>query len=335
MRVFVTGGSGLVGSHVIQQLRARGDEVLALARTHRAAAASGALGAIPLSGDAMDPAVLERGVMESDASVHAAAIVLSKADWAHHHAANVVPTEVMARAAARSKRRLVHVSSVAVYGRRTTYDGGPGSVTEDFGMDSPIFPGDHYARSKREAEQAVWRVRDELGLAAVCLRPNVIYGEGDRAFGVRVAASLRRGLAPLFGPGDNPMSIVYAGNVAAAVLAALDRPAVTGAFNVTNDGVITQRDFIRTFARGLGVTVCFVRIPLSVAWPCAKIADGAIRLVRPSAGMMVLKTAIQFLSAANPFVSTRAERELGWKPLIGPPDTVLRTARWYRDAHAA
>ena len=66
----------------------------------------------------------------------------------------------MARAAARAGARMVYLSSVAVYGRRTTYDGGPGSVDEDFGLDRPSYPGDFYARSKREAELALWRVAD-------------------------------------------------------------------------------------------------------------------------------------------------------------------------------
>src|SRR5213079_3005122 len=103
-------------------------------------------------------------------------------NWARFHAINVAPTEFLARACGRAKQRLVHISSVSVYGRATTYDGGAGSVTEEFGLDAPIIPGDHYARSKREAEKSLWRIAAETGLSAVALRPCVIYGEGDRAF---------------------------------------------------------------------------------------------------------------------------------------------------------
>ena len=175
MRIFLTGGSGLVGSHVTAQLRARGDTVLALARSDASARVLASLGAEVLRGDLGDAAALDRGVAGSDATVHAAAIVLGGTDWPAFHAANVAPTEALAGIAGRRGARLVHLSSVAVYGRRSTYAGGSNSVTEDFGLDQPVFPGDHYARSKREAEQALWRVAATTGLKAVALRPCVIY----------------------------------------------------------------------------------------------------------------------------------------------------------------
>lgn len=330
MKVFVTGGSGLVGSHIIRQLTARGDAVLALSRSEHSSTRLKTLGAEPLSGDVTDPAALRRGVEASDATVHSAALVLSRGGWDRYRAVNVVPTEAIARAAARAGRRLVHVSSVAVYGRRTTYDGGAFSVTEDFGLARPLFPGDHYARSKREAEIALWRVCEETGLEAAALRPCVIYGEGDRTFAIRVARVLRRGIAMQIGDGANRLSVVYAGNVAAAALLALDRRGMTGAFNVANDGALTQRAFLERFAAGLGVRLRALRVPKELAWNTALLFDAIARLARPSAPMATLKTAVQFLSASNPFVSARAERELGWKPVVAAEEAVERTGRWFR-----
>jgi nucleoside-diphosphate-sugar epimerase len=330
VRVFITGGTGLVGRHVVRQLVARGDAVLALARSEGAARALAALGAEPVRGGTADAATLERGVADSDATVHTAAVVLARDDWPAFHAANVEPTERIAAAAARLGRRLVHISSVAVYGRRETYDGGAGSVDEEFGLDRPVFPGDHYARSKREAERALWRVAAAADLSAVALRPCVIYGEGDRHFSPRVAAVLRWGVAPLVGPGTNALSVVYAGNVAAAVLAALDRPAVTGPFNVANDGGVTQRAFAERFAAGMRVRLRLVPIPAAAAWRAARVVDGAWRLVRPAAPMALLKGAVQFLANENPYTSLRAERDLGWRPVVPPADAAERTGRAFR-----
>jgi dihydroflavonol-4-reductase len=332
VRVFVTGGTGLVGRHVIAQLRQRGDAVLALARSDAAGRALAALGAEVLRGDLGDGAALERGVTGGDATVHAAAVVLGGRDWPAFHAANVAPTEALAAIAGRHRSRLVHLSSVAVYGRRQTYAGGRNSVTEDFGLDQPVFPGDHYARSKREAELALWRAVEATGLRAVALRPCVIYGEGDRQFSPRVAAALRlsRGIAPLLGRGDNLLSVVYAGNVAAAVLAALDRPAVTGPFLVANDGGITLRGFLERFAAGLGVTPRFVPVPAGPAWHAARAVDAVLRLLRPAAPLSTLKTAVQFLANDNPYCSARAERELGWRPLLAPAHAAEITGRAFR-----
>ena len=335
MKVFVTGGTGLLGRHVITALVERGDTVVGLARSDAADAGLRALGAEPLRGDLRDAGALARGVERADATVHAAAVVLSRGDWSGFLAANVTPTIAMARACARSKRRLVHISSVAAYGRATTYDGGAGSVTETFGLDRPIFPGDHYARSKREAELALWRVAEDEGLSAVALRPCVIYGEGDRAFTFRAARLLRHGLAPLIGGGRNALSVVYAGNVAAAVLAALDQSHVTGAFNVTNDGRITQREFIEQFAAGLGVSVTLLPVPRLLAWHSARAVDAVLRRLRPGQSMTLLKTAVQFLASDNPYVSAKAERELRWHPVIAPADAARRTGQWFREQPAA
>jgi len=334
MRVLVTGGTGMVGGHVIAQLRGRGDRVLALARSDAAARSLTALGADVLRGEITDAATIDRAAGESDAVVHTAAVVLGRDDWPAYHALNVAATERVAAAAARHGRRLVHLSSVAVYGRRETYDGGPGSVTEEFGLDRPVFPGDHYARSKREAEISLWRIAEETGLRAVAIRPCVIYGEGDRHFSPRVAAALRlgRGFAPVVGPGTNALSVVYAGNVAAAVLAALDRPAVTGPFNVANDGAVTQRGFLEHFAAGLGVRLRVVRVSARAAWGAARLADGMLRLVRPAAPMTMLKGAVQFFANTNPYSSARAERELGWQPVVAPAEAAERTGRSFRRA---
>jgi nucleoside-diphosphate-sugar epimerase len=334
VKVFVTGGTGLVGRHAIQQLRARGDEVFALARSDGAARAIVALGARAHRGDLGDAAALDRGVAACDATVHAAAMVMDRAGWDAYRAANVAPTEAIATAAARHGKRLVHLSSVAVYGRRNTYAGGPGSVTEDFGLDQPPFPGDHYARSKREAELALWRVADTTGLEAAALRPCVIYGEGDRQFSPRVAAALRicGGFAPLLGGGTSTLSVVYAGNVAAAVLAALDRPAATGPFNITNDGAITLRGFLEGFASGLGVRLRPVRVPVGLAWAGARALDGIVRAVRPWGPMPMVKGAVRFLANDNPYTSERAERVLGWRPMMPPMEAVERTGRAFRRA---
>ncbi len=331
--VFLTGGTGLVGRHVIAALTARGTAVRALARTPTAAAELAALGAEPVSGDLTDISSLSGALAGASAVVHAGAVVLSRRAWPHFHATNVAPTVAIAEAAAAAGARLVHISSVAVYGRRTTYDGGAASVTEDLGLASPLFPGDHYARSKREAELALWDVVERTGLSAVALRPCVIYGEGDRQFAIRVARTLRRfgRAAPLIGGGGNPLAVVYAGNVAAAVLGALDRPHVTGPFNVANDGTLTTREFLELFAAGLAVPFHPIHLPRALVWTAAVAVDAAARRLRPGAPMTTLKTAVQFLAYPNPYVSARAERELGWRPVVAPRDAVVRTARWFRE----
>src|SRR5213080_1464176 len=238
MTVLVTGGSGLVGSHVIEASRAVIER----------------LGAEAVPGDVRDAAVWHAAVQGVRGLVHAAALLQQRASWQEYEAVNVDGTRRAALAARTAGARLVHISSVAVYGGLANYRPESERRTEDFPF-QPIPEHDFYARSKRLAETVV-REAAEGGLTAVALRPNVIYGERDRLFTPRVIRVVRRRVVPRIGPGTNHLSCVYAGNIAAAVVTALDAP-VSGfrAYNVTSDAppVPTQHEFLAAFAAALGV----------------------------------------------------------------------------------
>ena len=329
MNVFVTGGTGLVGRHLIAALRSRGDTVRALARTPDAAAALSALGATAIAGEISDVAQIEQGMASCDAVVHAAASVLASGPWRAWHRVNVLGTETVARCAARLGLRVVHLSSVAVYGRSRAGLDRPG-YDERFDLEGAPLPPEHYARSKREAELVLWRVAREAGLRAVALRPCVIYGEGDRHFSPRIARLLRRGLVPVVGDGGNVMTLVYAGNVAAAVTAALDHPEATGPLNVTNDGRLTLREFVERFAAGLGARPRWVRIPRGLAWSAAGLWDATVGALPPLSRSLSLSASVQFLAGDNRFQSARAEQLLGWRPPVVPAVAAERTGASFR-----
>ncbi len=330
MKVFVTGGTGLVGRHVIAALRSRGHGVRALARSVSAAAELTALGAEPVPGDLSAATRIDDLIAGCSAVVHGAATVLSGARWDAWHEVNVLGTERVARSAARHGARLIHISSVAVYGGRLASGIDRRGYTEDFDLEGARVPRDYYERSKREAELAVWRAARESGLSAVALRPCVLYGEGDRHFSPRIAAMLRRGLAPLVGGGANRATLVYAGNVAAAVAAALDRPLVTGPFNVTNDGQLTLREFVERFAAGLGVSPRWLRIPRGLAWRAARIWDHSLGALPWPGRTVSLSAAVQFLAGDNPYDSSRAVRLLGWQPATDAAVAAERTGASFR-----
>jgi nucleoside-diphosphate-sugar epimerase len=329
VKVFVTGGTGLVGRHAIEALRARGDAVRALARSEASAAELLRLGAEPVRGDLSDAAKLDAAVAGCDAVVHAAAMVLRAGTWEQWHEVNVRGTERVARSAARARARLIHLSSVAVYGRSRSAIDRPGN-DEDFDLERAPAVREPYARSKREAEIAVWRVAQETGLSAVALRPCVLYGEGDRHFSPRVARLVRRGIVPLIGGGVNRMTVVYAGNVASAITAALDRPEVTGSFNVTNDGQLTMREFVAHFATGLGVAPRWLPISRGLAWSVARAWDATIGALAPDA--LSLSVSVQFLAGNNRYSSARAERRLGWRPAVAAAAAAERTGASFRTA---
>jgi len=325
MTVFVTGGSGLVGSHVIEQLARRGVPTRAMVRSDAGARLVSELGAEPVRGGVEDP---ESWGLASGASaiVHAAAHVVKAADWTEYDRVNVQGTGLAADAAAELGARLVHVSSVAVYGRSPASSSGVEAAEDS--LFGPIAETDFYARSKRMAEEVLWQRVEERGISAVALRPCVIYGERERIFIRRLIRLLRLGVVPLTGPGDNRLAVVYAGNVADAVCRAIERRDVQGPFNVTNDGTITQREFFEIAAKALGKRIRFVRVPPSMVTGATRLVSQTLRILRPGKYGGIGGSGGRFMARDNPYTSRRAVTELGWDPPFDAREAWERSMRW-------
>ena len=327
MTVLVTGAAGLVGTHVLDALRARGERPRALVREHSVATVE-SFGAEPIVGDVTDVITWQRAAKDVSAIVHAAALVASHDSFEEFTRVNVGGTTLALEAARRAGVPLIHISTVAVYGRAAVYAGGERRVTEDYPFQ--LLPdSDFYARSKRAAEQIVQHEAARGGLSAIAIRPNVIYGERDLLFTRRLIANLKRGFLPQIGPGTNHLSCVYAGNVASAILAALDAPAKPGfrAYNVTRDAppLLTQREFFAAFAEALGVRPRRVQIPVSLIRIGVAAWSVLMRLVMPGRYTALGNAAMSFILGENPYSVERIRTELGWSPPSDARTAIRRT----------
>ena len=321
MTVLVTGGSGLVGSHTIEALRASGVPVRALVRPGSEPVPR-ALGAEVVTGDVADADSWRRAAAgEVTGIVHAAATVGPGAA-AQAYAVNARGTRLAVETARAARAHLVHVSSVSVYSGSADYR----PVVERRDEETPfqrIDPADHYARSKRESEQVIREAAESETQSAgvTAIRPDVIYGERDRLFAPRVFRSIRARILPLVGPGTNHLPCVYAGNVASAIVAALERPCPGfRAYNVTRDagGPLTVREFMQAFAAAAGVRIRVVRLPVSLArWMLALWS-----------GPRLARAALSFMTGEDPYVTDRIERELEWRPVVDTRTAIARTVRW-------
>lgn len=327
MKVFVTGGTGLVGSHVAERYRGRGADVVCFQRESSDTAFLRSIGCRITTGDVRDDPERTAGAMAGcDGVVHSAALVYAEEPWPRIRAVNVDGTERVLRAAALAGvHRVVHISSVAVYGDVD------GPVDEDASTDAALRPGDLYARSKRGAERVAREVAAEEGIGLRVLRPSAVYGERDRVFAPALAALLRLPFTPLLGPGHATLPVVYAGNVAAAVAAALAAESPGAAvFNLGADFPTTQRELLSGLARGLGVTERFLPVPAPLIRWGARVGDH-LGFRPPGARDLSLSRLSQLALSDNPFRSERARRVLGWEPPYPPNEALERTGTWFRE----
>ena len=325
MRVFLTGATGLVGSHVAMRLRASGHEVRALVRDGSDRELLDGLGCAVVSGDlASTKATLAKQIAGCDALVHAAALVGARATSEHYHALNVAGTSaVLSAAASAGVSRALHVSSVAVYGAVR------GNVTEERWQEAPIPPNAHYASSKRAAEEAAWSLDGRGGMRVTTVRPALIYGEHDRHVARRLDRIARAPILPLPDGGRWTPPLVYAGNVAAGIIAALELPGAAGrAYNLAQDHDAPLRDVMSTWCEVRGI-----RLPWMPSIPGRAIGGGAqafdflVRLL-PALHLPGLTRPARLLRESNPYDSGRARRELGWTDLVPLDEALRRTARW-------
>lgn len=327
----VTGATGLVGMHLVQRLARDGWTVRALVRDpSRCADLRGTGSATLVQGDTLDAASVARAATGCDVVFHAAAAVTPRGGWEGFRRPNVDGTTNVVAAAAGAGARLVHVSSVAVYGSAARYADDGGATSEDAAL-PPLPEHAYYARSKRESEAIVLGAHAAGRLWATAVRPVVIYGPHDRQFVPRLARLLRRTrTAPVIGGGRNTLSVVHAANVADGMVRAATTDAAGGrAYNLANDFDVTTRDFFQLAGTGLGLRVRTLNIP----YAAARIAWGAFATLAPlfvgrrwSAAM---DGSLDFLSRDNPFTSERARRELGWRPVVRPEVGVPEAFRWW------
>ncbi|HEU4586035.1 MAG TPA: NAD-dependent epimerase/dehydratase family protein [Gemmatimonadaceae bacterium] len=327
----VTGATGQVGSYIVERLRADGWRTRALVRTPAAAEWLAAEGVELARGDVLDAASFRDAAAGCDAIFHAAAVVTARGGWELYRDANVGGTHNAIEAASASGARLLHVSSVAVYGGAARYRDRP---TDESTPLAPLPERAFYARSKRESERLVLDAHASGRIWAAAVRPDVIYGRRDRQFVPRLARVLEHGFFPVLNGGVSTLAIVHAASVADGAVRAVGIDAAGGqAYNLANDFPVTVADFARLAGEGLGRRVRLVSFPTTLARAALAAVRGALRAVGSGAMAAQSSGTLDFLSRDNPFTSERARRELGWSPPVRPEIGVPDAFRWWKEHH--
>lgn len=328
--LLLTGATGLVGSHAAERFREAGWRVRALARPGSDVRHLEELDVEVVLGDVTAPESLSGAADDCDAVVHAAAFLGRSAPWEAYREVNVEGTRnVLTESVRAGCPRFLLVSSVAVYGDPTREEG---RVTEDTRTDTPLDRSQHYERSKRMAETAVRRAAGD-GPRWTILRPAVVTGERDRHFAPRVLRAASRRFVPTVGAGDNPLPLVYAGDVADACRLAIESDEAAGrCYVVSEEGGITQRELLEAAAADDAVLVPLPRRAVEAA---AGLVDLASGLGGGEDSRVWTTRRVRMLGRPSPFSSERIRSELGWRPEVSTREGWERAIVWARGAGRA
>ncbi len=331
----VTGATGLLGSHIAERLVARGIRVRALVRPTSDTRFLEGLGVELVQGDLTDLESCRRAMDGVSLLYHSAAKVGDWGSWPEFQTGCLDATETLARAATEARvERFVHISSTSAYGHPK--EGGP-PVDESAALGQNLWPiWDYYTRSKVDCERILWRMADRDGLRLSVIRPSWLYGERDRTTTARIVKRIRAGKVPLIGRGDNPLSAIYAGNVAdAALLAASDPGSVGEAYNITSMGPITQREWLDLFADACEAPRPSRHVPYRLTFAVATAIEAVFRGIGRERPPFITRYATWLMGRDLAYSTAKAESRLGWRPAIGYAESIERTVRWYLDSRAA
>lgn len=312
----VTGAAGFVGRAVGQRLVQAGWTVRGIdLRTGEV----GAPGEI-LLGDVATPGTWQARLRGADLVVHAAALVAEAGDREGFYRVNVGGTRHVLQAAAdHGVRRVVHLSSIVVYGADYPTER---PLTED---DVVRPSGGPYTDTKIAAEHQALRIAAETGLDVAIVRPGDVYGPGSLPWTVRPIRLMQQGLFALPGAGRGMLAPTYVDDLTDAVATLAGAERLPGRIYNVNGGVgVPARRFFRYYTDHLGIGLRTLPGPL---------AKGLALGARTAAKMVgrevpLAPEALEYVSHPGTYSIRRIREELGWVPGVDLDEGMRRTLEW-------
>ncbi len=311
MRVLVTGCGGFLGSEIVRQLLARGDEVVGVSRSEYPGLV--ALGMSHRQGDLTDASFTATAIADVDAVIHTAAIAGVWGPWQTFYSINKLATDhVIAACRAAGIKSLVFTSSPSV-----TFDG-----SDQRGVDESEPYATrwlcHYPHTKALAEQAALAAHQPGTLHTCALRPHLIWGADDPHILPRMIDRARSGRLRIVGQGVNHVDTVHVVNAAGAHSDALDAlqadPQQAGgrAYFIAQDEPVDCWDWIGQICELGGVDRPTKRISFSAAYALGATLEALYRATgRPSEPPMTRFVAAQ-LAHDHFFDISAAKQRLGY-----------------------
>jgi nucleoside-diphosphate-sugar epimerase len=310
MRAFVTGGSGFLGGRAIELLRARGDEVHALARSEAAAAAVIAVGARAVPGDLDDVAAMAVGMTGCEAVFHCAASTVQFGNRRAVAEINVEGTQRALDAARRAGvKTFVHVSTEAVL------VGGRPIIRADETRPRASHPIGVYPLTKGLAEERVLAA-DSTALKTVIVRPRFIWGANDTSVLPRIVETVKRGRFKWVAGGRHLTSTCHVDNAVHGMLLAADRSRGGEIYFLTDGEPVELRLFLTQLLEKAGVTPGDGSVPRWLARAAAWLAELAWRTFHLAGEPPITRSAIRLIGEEVTVVDDKARRELGYAPVV-------------------
>ena len=324
MTISVIGANGFIGSNLCQSLTHAGESVVGLVRQSSDLTFLSGLDSLQIvRGDITVKESLAAAMQGVSVVYNVAGLVSDWGPWDIFRKMNVDGVRnVMEAARQHGVRRVVHISSVSVYG----FPGGT-----DIEENSPWITraDDPYSTSKAEGEKiALGYQSDQLDVTAI--RPAGVYGPNDRTTTLQLVPVL---LSRQFGyvdRGRHIMAPVYIDNLVQMMRLAAESDSAPGqAYNAMDDGRVTWKEYAEWMCEDLACKKPWLSVPRSVAWPAAAVIEKTAKLLNKKESPMINKYRIRAVMQDNHYSIEKAKNQLGYQPTVSTRDGLQKTIQWY------
>jgi 2-alkyl-3-oxoalkanoate reductase len=328
MHALVTGGSGFLGSYIVEQLVARGDRVRAYCRG--TAQELRRLGVEIVQGDLRERDRTIAACKGADAVFHVGGVSGIWGPWRHYYETNTLGTQFIVEGCRwHGVGRLVYTSSPSV-----TFDG-----RDQCGVDESAPYAKrwlcHYPHSKALAEQVVLAANNTSGLLTCALRPHLVWGPRDRHLIPRLLARQQAGQLRRVGDGRNLIDVTYVDNAAAAHLQAADAlkpgsPVCGRAYFISQGEPVNCWKWIDQILAIARQPPLQRSIPLSLAWTAGAVLEAVHKICRRLDEPRMTRFLAAQLGHSHYFDITRAKTDFGFNPAISIAEGMRRLDEWLR-----
>lgn len=314
---FVTGGSGLVGGHLVSQLVDEDVPVRCLARSVSAVAAVTQRGAVAVEGDLFDPDALREGMWNTDVVFHVAGVneTCSKDPEAMDRVNIDGTVAVITAAAVNGVRRVVYTSSAAAIGESH------GMVGTEHTVHSGEYPS-AYARSKHLAEIAALVTADRLGVDLVVVNPSSVQGPGRATGSAELLVRVLNAKRPLLM--DTALSVIDIDDCTRGHINAAEYGRA-GERYILSGATLKVSETVDLLSAAAGRTVEPRWMSEGFVRTVGRAVARAAAVVKPSAG--ICPELIATLLHGHRFDGSKAARDLRFA-YTDPGNTIERTVGW-------
>lgn len=272
MKVFVTGGTGFIGTHLVRRLLQDGHTVHCLVRSLQKGTEIEKAGAKLFVGDVTDKASINPGMQGCDWVAHLAGVYsFWEPDKSIYRKVNVDGTRNVMECCLENKvKKVIYVSTVAVWGKPDK---------EPFDEETPVGPVRfcEYGKTKYEGELIAWEMHAKHGLPLVIIYPAAVIGPGDTRATGRYFRMLLNNKLPFRVFSESNLSFVYVGDVAEAINQALHKKESIGQRYIIAAETLSIKEISKIAVQLIRTKLPLFSLPdfivLSASWVLTAVAN--------------------------------------------------------------